>query len=175
MSLSKKFQKGFTLIELLVVIAIIGILAAIVLAALTNSRDQASEKAMISQMSSMRSQGELYFSTNNNSFGTTATAGGAGSQCGASSTVFGGTTNSLATLLAATPVYGGTSTNRDCDSNGTAWAVAYQVGPSLYYCVDSTGYLNFKNKAATPAPYTQINSGLIGGGGAKAADAAVCW
>jgi general secretion pathway protein G len=55
------FKKGFTLIELLVVIAIIGILSAIVLAALSRGRDRAYEARARSEMTSIRNALELYY------------------------------------------------------------------------------------------------------------------
>src|ERR1051326_2473974 len=60
--------KGFTLIELLVVIAIIGILSAVVLASLSTARTKGKDASVQEEMSSMRAQAELYFSSNTNSY-----------------------------------------------------------------------------------------------------------
>lgn len=56
----KKTSNGFTLIELLVVIAIIGILASIVMAFLGNQNKKAADKKTQQQVSSLRSQAQLY-------------------------------------------------------------------------------------------------------------------
>ena len=55
--------KGFTLIELLVVVAIIGILATVVLASLGQARTRAKDAAVLSGMSSYRTQVELDYPT----------------------------------------------------------------------------------------------------------------
>jgi prepilin-type N-terminal cleavage/methylation domain-containing protein len=57
-------NKGFTLIELLVVVAIIGILAAIVIAALGSARLRAKDSAVAQAVSSYRAQAELDFQGN---------------------------------------------------------------------------------------------------------------
>ena len=83
--------RGFTLIELLVVIAIIGILSSVVLASLTTARSRGQAAAVQSQLSNMRAQAELYYSTTgNNTYGTSAT------DCTTSGTLFTGT-NGLST------------------------------------------------------------------------------
>jgi prepilin-type N-terminal cleavage/methylation domain-containing protein len=58
-------QKGFTLIELLVVIAIIGLLSAVVLAALNSARKKAESAKIASDMIQVQKAIELYRSDNN--------------------------------------------------------------------------------------------------------------
>ncbi len=60
-----KYKKGFTLIELLVVIAIIGILSAIILASVNNSRQNARDGQRISDLKQLENALELYSVANN--------------------------------------------------------------------------------------------------------------
>lgn len=55
-------ERGFTLIELLIVVAIIGVLSAIVLAALGESRERSRNAAVISQMKEYQKAIELFYS-----------------------------------------------------------------------------------------------------------------
>src|SRR5574343_248507 len=64
-------KRGFTLIELLVVIAIIGILSSVVLASLTTARTRGTAAAVQNELSNMRAQAELYYSTNSNKYAAT--------------------------------------------------------------------------------------------------------
>ena len=62
--LSRSARKGFTLIEILTVVVILGILAAIVVPQFTNAADDASISSARTQLQSMRSQIELFYSQN---------------------------------------------------------------------------------------------------------------
>lgn len=122
-----KNNKGFTLIELLVVIAIIGILSSVVLASLTTARSRGQAAAVQSELSNMRAQAELYYSTNSNTYGT-ATA-----SC--SAPLFTTGTNNLSTLLSG---INAKATGVNCGVTTTGWAAAATAG-GTNYCVDSTG------------------------------------
>jgi prepilin-type N-terminal cleavage/methylation domain-containing protein len=58
----KHTDRGFTLIELLVVIAIIGILSSVVIASLSNARGKGNGAAIKQNLTSIRTQSELFYS-----------------------------------------------------------------------------------------------------------------
>ena len=129
-----KKNKGFTLIELLVVIAIIGILASVVLAALSSARTKGSDAKIVSQLANMRAQAYLYTGT--------GTAEGISSPCATTAgTLFESANNGLGSMLVG---LNNTSTNLACGSsagtpiNGATWAVAAKTSTG-YWCVDSNG------------------------------------
>lgn len=134
-------KKGFTLIELLVVIAIIGLLSAVVLAALSSARTRGRDTAIKSELVQVQRAAALYADANNGSYGSV------------------GQDNNAATCITNVPLFGssqvsplitslGTRTNGfrlPCavSSNGQSWALAARLeqntGSNTGWCVDSSG------------------------------------
>lgn len=164
MQLNNKLNRnnGFTILELLIVIAIIGILSAVVLAALSSARTNAQDVAIKTTLSNTRTQAELY-RTNNSNYGTGYTSlivannpNGVDitptmttTPCDTSYATNGGIftssgTGGLDIIIKDMCVKGATAITASVDlPTATKWALkATSINPSTYYCVDSTNVSN---------------------------------
>jgi type II secretory pathway pseudopilin PulG len=113
----------------LVVIAIIGILSSVVLASLTTARTRGTAAAIQNELSNMRAQAELYYSTTgNNSYGNA----GAGCTTG----LFQTGSNGLGSLASDITSKGATSIT--CQAGTSTWAATAVYGGNSY-CVDYKG------------------------------------
>jgi prepilin-type N-terminal cleavage/methylation domain-containing protein len=135
--------RGFTLIELLVVIAIIGILSAVVLASLNTARSKGSDASVKSALDTIRTQSNLFYDSNSNSYATsTVVAAATAAACSTGATMFVGdpTIAKAITSASSSMPTGGTIT---CayTTGLAAWAVhASTANPAnSEWCVDSTG------------------------------------
>lgn len=144
-TLYKLRQKGFTLIELLVVIALLGIMAAIVIAALGTSKSRGDDAAIQSTLKNMHSQTGLYYSQYGN-YGTAVPT----TNCSAG--IFGDTTTyGLSKLVASAQTRSASVACVSAANPGAAWAVSAQLkaDATKYWCVDSTGTSKQRTQAAT--------------------------
>lgn len=131
-------SRGFTLIELLVVIAIIGILAAIVLAALGNARAKANDASVKSEMHQMRTAADLYYTTNNNAYGSAGTTAGSCAGATAGSAMWADGATKMSTLISQVQSLSGAA-NVDCGTSPSVYSVAAALPSGGYWCVDNTG------------------------------------
>jgi len=140
-------KKGFTLIELLVVIAIIGILTSVVLASLNSARSKGGDAGVKDNLSSIRTQAEVYYDTSKNYGATAAIA----SDCNTASSMFVDDANIKNAIAAAISAGGGTAKCSTDANPATKWAVAasLKTNSAMYWCVDSSGMAS--STATAPA------------------------
>ncbi len=137
-------QGGFTLIELLVVIAIIGILTSIVLVAIGSARSGAADSNVKANLSTIRTQAELYAINNGNTYGVFIDSAlppiaGSASQC-LDSTYTAGTLFNDPTIKAAlTSAQKASGGVMRCFSDGNTWVAAVQLKTTINvaWCVAS--------------------------------------
>lgn len=120
-------NKGFTLIELLVVIAIIGVLASIISFSIRSAREKGSNAAVKANLAGIRSQGEIVYGDNGQSYDAVCSDTGVITAINSALTA-GGDTGTVATR---------------CNSIATEWAANVLLktpeGSDNYWCVDSSG------------------------------------
>jgi prepilin-type N-terminal cleavage/methylation domain-containing protein len=139
--------RGFTLIELLVVIAIIGILSAVVLAALNTARSKGNDAAIKSDLDSIRTESAIYYDNNGNAYGTNASAvtGGGLAACTTGTqpllTMFAADSSVKAALTAISPIQG--TINCNMAISGATWMIYVPLTNNATgnngWCIDSTG------------------------------------
>lgn len=139
MIFKNNFKKGFTLIELLVVVAIIGILAAVVVAALNSGKGKGQDSSIKSNLANARAQAELLATTH----------GGYGIDTTPTAFTLGVCTNTADTLFADPTIWGQVSEAmknsgglESCMSTATSWSIGIQLKEkpnTEAWCVDSSG------------------------------------
>lgn len=152
-SLGHKLTGGFTLIELMVVMAIIGILSAIVLAALNTPQKKGGDAAVKANLRTIASQAQFFLDTNSR-FNTDGTTGvGAGNTCPTTGNTMFAFDNTIKAAISAAGIAGGGG-NVTCymDNAGTKFVVWAPLKTGQYWCIDQTGI-----SRQEPAAQTVLN------------------
>lgn len=155
----KNYKKGFTLIELLVVVAIIGVLASVILASSSGSRNKSADAGVKSNLNTIRGVSELFYSNNGNSFlPSGGVAIGITTPC--PTYVAGGTNmiirdRTIADAIAEAVKQGGNGSS--CYNSSVNWAVAVglKTSANTSWCVDSGG----ASRQVNSVPGSAISAG----------------
>lgn len=145
--MQKGFQKGFTIIELLTTIAILGILAAVVAGSVNYARERGADTAITQAMGAARTQSELYYGDNGESYAgicdVTPASNGTltiNQNLENAQAAWGTTTQALNIDLNTAGSYNKVT----CHENGPAFAAEVPLkgtasGAPVMYCLDSAG------------------------------------
>lgn len=130
----KNSKLGFTLIELLIVIAIIGVLSAIILTSLNNSRIKGYDSKIKQQLLGFRRAAEIYYLNQSpTSYGATVN-----NNCNAGifadTSAANGNPNAYLQITGVNP-----APTLVCNANANAYAVQSNLIGGGYWCVDYKG------------------------------------
>lgn len=130
-------NKGFTLVELIVVVAIIGVLATIVLTFLTKARNQGNDASVKAGLNQVRTQADLYITTNGVYTGICSSASDSLTPKGINAMLY--TTGKLNGYSNPVNINGTGTSEVRCNETYNGWAAQVPLkNEPGYYCVDYT-------------------------------------
>lgn len=148
-----KLVSGFTLIELLTAIAIIGILSAVVMVSLNSARMKSKDKAVMTELSSIKVQAEIYYDLNGSSYSglcnKAITERGLGGVDGPGLLSDVKKNTAIPSNISITSSQAGRFDYVTCHDSASAWAVEAPTSKSTQsmvsmYCVDNKNMVTEK-------------------------------
>ena len=143
----KQPQRAFTLIELLVVIAIIGLLASVVMVALSNARGKARDAKRKADLEQVSKALELYY----NDHGTYLVAGSGASGCGCGWFSVDGAPNTVAAVLNSLGYLGNSKVDDPLATPSLPGYMIYLCSSGQVYALSAT----LENPTAQDIAYIQ--------------------